>query len=168
MGRAVEWVWWRILGNPTPVEEKVLKVQGVSGCGSHVQGQSVPPLRWGGPEWDQAHLGEEREAHGAEPGGCCSARKWAAAGSAPGNRAAVAPSCCLAKVQTARGGESGEEPPAPQPPSGHEDGSALRQDDRAHTPRGRGGHLEVGEMLGWSPCAGLVGCPQQSGSFPLP
>lgn len=77
MGRAVEWVWWWILGNPTPVEKKVLKVQGVSGCGSHVQGQSVPPLRWGGPEWDQAHLGKKREAHGAEPGGCCGARKWA-------------------------------------------------------------------------------------------
>lgn len=64
-----------------------------------------------------AHLGGEGrreegkggEVRGAEPHGGRGARQWAAAGSAPRARAAVAPSRFLAKARTARGGERGRE-----------------------------------------------------------
>lgn len=110
--------------------------------GGPAAGGGEPPEGRGGAGRGPAHLGGEGEVRGAEPAGGRGARQWAAAGSAPRARAAVAPSRCLAKARTARGGErGGEELPAPQPPSGHEDGRGLRQDAAAvrEPGPGRGG-----------------------------
>ena len=142
MGRAGEWVWWRIPGirhlwkRPCPMSPGVAaggpgpRAEGGRGGGGGGGGGAGAPGGGGGG------------ARGAEPSGGCGARQWAAAGSAPRARAAVAPSRCLVKARTVCGGERAEEgPPAPQPPSGHEDGRGLRQDAAAvrEPGPGRGG-----------------------------
>lgn len=134
-------------GNPAPVDEPVPKVFHPLPLGFREWLRGARPRaevsrRRGGAGRGPAHLGGEGEVRGAEPAGGRGARQWAAAGSAPRARAAVAPSRCLAKARTARGGErGGEELPAPQPPSGHEDGRGLRQDAAAvrEPGPGRGG-----------------------------
>lgn len=135
MGRAVAWVRWWILRIPHLWKRRCSRFrEWLRGPGPQAEVCGGE----GGAGRGRAHLGGEGEARGAEPGGGRGARQWAAAGSAPRARAAVAPSCCLAKARTARGGERGEEPPAPQPPSGHEDGRGFRQDAAAVREPGSG------------------------------
>lgn len=108
-------------------ESRVGGREGAQGSGRGCSGQ-VRTLRCAAKRAGRgrAHVGWAGEVRGTELGGG-GASQWAAASSAPSARAAIAPFCCLAKARTARGGERGKEPPAPQPPSGHEDGRGLRQ-----------------------------------------
>ncbi|XP_055421229.1 collagen alpha-1(I) chain-like [Bubalus kerabau] len=112
-------------------ESRVDGRDGAQGSGSGCSGQ-VRTLRCAAARAGRGrtHVGWAGEVRGTEPGRG-GASQWAAASSAPGARAAFAPFCFLAKARTARGGEREKEPPAPQPPSGHEDGRGLRQNAAA-------------------------------------